>query len=234
MRFVPIKEIEQQDIQAIHRIRSRLIKGRTAIINQVRGLLLEYGIVIPQGVQHVRKQLPIILDNMNNQLSILGRKLFHDLLNQLRSIDANVKEYDNEIKVVCQRSAVCKRIMKIEGVGMLTATAIVAAVGDAKVFKNGREMAAFLGLVPRQHSSGGKQRLLGISKRGESYLRTLLVHGARAVVTRSKSLPSQKMLWLKSLVARRGNNRAIVALANKNARVIWAMMTSESEYQQAV
>ena len=160
--------------------------------------------------------------------------MFHDLLNQLRSIDANVKEYDNEIKVVCQRSEVCKRIMKIEGVGMLTATAIVAAVGDAKVFKNGREMAAFLGLVPRQHSSGGKQRLLGISKRGESYLRTLLVHGARAVVTRSKSLPSQKMLWLKSLVARRGSNRAIVALANKNARVIWAMMTSESEYRQAV
>ena len=165
MRFVASKSIEQQDIQAVHRIRSRIIKERTALVNQLRGLLTEYGIVIAQGVNHIRKQLPIILENTENQLSELSKKLFNDLLNELRDIDDKVKNYDEEIKRICQRSEVCNRIMKIEGVGMLTATAIIATIGDAKVFKNGREMAAFLGLVPKQRSSGGKQLLLGISQR---------------------------------------------------------------------
>jgi transposase len=143
-----------------------------------------------------------------------------------------VEEYDAEIIQISKRNKVCQRLMEIEGVGVLTATALVATIGDASIFKNGREMAAFLGLVPKQHSSGGKQRLLGISKRGDRYLRCLLIHGARAAITRSKNLPAEKRGWLTSLEERRGRNRATVALANKNARVMWAMMTNQSVYQK--
>jgi len=162
-------------------------------------------------------------------LTHISKKLFSNLLCELRDKDIKVKEYDNEIKQICQQLDVCKRIMKIEGVGTLTATAIVSTIGDATLFKNGREMAAFLGLVPRQHSSGGKERLLGISKRGDRYLRCLLIHGARAAITRSKTIPDKKAAWLKSVEERRGRNRATVALANKNARIMWAMMVNKSE-----
>jgi transposase len=232
MRFVSIKTLEQQDIQAIHRVRSRVIKERTALVNQIRGLLAEYGIVVAQGVSHVRKGLPIIVEDLENKLTQVSKKLFNNLLCELRDKDTKVKEYDNEIKQICQRFDTCKRIMKIEGVGALTATAVVATIGDATIFKNGREMAAFIGLVPRQYSSGGKEKLLGISKRGDRYLRCLLIHGARAAVTRSKNLPDKKATWLKSVEERRGRNRATVALANKNARIMWAMMVNKSEYKQ--
>lgn len=233
MRFVSVKTLEQQDIQAIHRVRSRVIKERTALVNQIRGLLAEYGVVVAQGISHIRKGLPIILENTESKLTPISRQLFNNLLCELRDKDAKVKEYDNEIKQICQRLDVCKRIMKIEGVGVLTATAVVATIGDATIFKNGREMAAFLGLVPRQYSSGGKERLLGISKRGDCYLRCLLIHGARAAVTRSNKMPDKKAIWLKSVEERRGRNRATVALANKNARIMWAMMVNKSEYKQA-
>jgi transposase len=232
MRFVAIKTMEQQDIQAIHRIRSRLIKERTALVNQIRGLLGEYGIVVAQGISHIRKQLPEIIENTENKLSEFAKKLFNNLLCELCDKDCKVEEYDAEIMQISKRNKVCQRLMKIEGVGVLTATALVASIGDASVFKNGREMAAFLGLVPKQHSSGGKQRLLGISKRGDRYLRCLLIHGARAAITHSKNLPDKKAEWLKSLEERRGRNRATVALANKNARVMWAMMTNQSVYKK--
>lgn len=232
MRFVGVKNIEQQDIQAIHRIRERLVKQRSALVNQIRGLLAEYGVVIAQGIGHVRKRLPEILEDMGNELSDMGRQLFNDLLIQLYDADSKVEEYDARIEMVCKGNETCQRLIKLKGVGALTATAIVASIGDASVFKNGREMAAFIGLVPKQRSSGGRQTLLGISKRGDRYLRCLLVHGARSVLTRAKNLSAKKAEWLKSLEERRGRNRTIVALANKNARIMWALMAKQESYKQ--
>jgi transposase len=233
MRFVGNKTIEQQDIQAIHRIRERLVKNRSALANQIRGLLAEYGIVIAQGINHIRKRLSEILENLTNELSDMSRELFNDLLVQLYDADNKVEEYDARVERISKQNETCQRLMTIKGVGALTATAMIASIGDAKVFKNGREMAAFLGLVPKQRSSGGRQTLLGISKRGDRYLRCLLVHGARAVLTRGKNLSAKKAAWLKSLEERRGRNRTIVALANKNARVMWALMTNKEEYRAA-
>ena len=230
MRFVGNKTIEQQDIQAMHRIRERLVKNRSALANQIRGLLAEYGIVIAQGIKNIRKRLPEILEDMRNELSDISRGLFNDLLTQLYDADNKVEEYDTRVERVSKQNETCRRLMTIKGVGALTATAMIASIGDAAVFKNGREMAAFLGLVPKQRSSGGKQTLLGISKRGDRYLRCLLVHGARAVLTRGKNLSPKKAAWLKALEERRGRNRTIVALANKNARVMWALMVKQENY----
>ena len=233
MRFVAAKNIEQQDIQAIHRIRSRLIKNRTAVVNQIRGLLAEYGIVIAQGITKVRKELPCILEDAENELSILGRELFADLYLELQEYDKQVAKYDLKIKQICRSNNVCKLLVKLPGVGPLIATAIVSAIGDAKIFRNGREMSAFLGVVPRQYSSGGKQNLLGISKRGDRYLRCLLIHGARAVLYRTKNLSKKKADWFTSLIERRGRNRAIVAFANKTARLIWAVMIKGEEFNMS-
>jgi transposase len=233
MRFVAIKTIEQQDIQGVHRMRERIVKSRTALVNQIRGLLMEYGIVIAQSVGQIRKQLPLIIEDAENQLSGFARSLFNELLCELRDLDVKVKFYDSKIESICQNNVICQKLIQVKGVGTLTATAMVASIGDAKVFKNGREMAAYIGLVPRQSSSGGKQRLLGISKRGDRYLRCLLIHGARAVVTRGKNLAQKKTLWLADLKQRRGTNRTVVALANKNARVMWAIMAKEEAYNAA-
>lgn len=231
MRFVGIKSTEQQDVLAIHRIRERLVRERTAIANQIRGLLMEYGVVIAQGISQVRKKLTGIIGDVQNELSPVSRDFFRDLQVQFRLADERVSEYDDKIEKMCKGNETCQRLTQLKGVGPLIATALVATIGDVNVFKNGREMAAFIGLVPKQSSSGGKQVLLGISKRGDRYLRCLLIHGARAVLTRGKHLPARKAAWLKSLVERRGRNRAIVALANKNARIMWAMMAREEDYK---
>ena len=233
MRFIAAKTIEQQDIQSIHRIRARIVKQRTALVNQMRGLLAEYGVVIAQGISHVRKGLPEIIDNNENELSAVGRRLFNELLCELRNLDELVDQYDKEIANICRNNEVCQQLLNIEGVGALTATAIVATIGDAKIFKSGREMSAFIGIVPKQYSSGGKTRLMGISKRWDRYLRCLLIHGARAVIYRCKNLSDKKSKWLEGLIERRGKNRAIVALANKNVRVIWAIMANGTSYNPA-
>jgi transposase len=233
MRFVGVKTVEQQDILANHRVRSRLVKERTALVNQIRGLLMEYGIVIAQGITHVRKLLPTILEDETNELSVRGRKLFNELLCQLYHVDAQVEVYDKELEQLCRSNELCQRLTELNGVGAISATAIVATVGDATVFKNGREMSAFFGLVPRQHSSGGKSNLLGISKRGDRYIRCLLIHGARAAIYRAKNLPPKQAQWLTSLIERRGINRATVALANKNARIMWALLTNDEPYKRA-
>lgn len=231
MRFVGIKHVEQQDILAIHRVRERLVRQRTAIVNQTRGLLMEYGIVVAQSTAQIRQKLTAIIEDTENELTSLGRELFRDLQMQFYAIDEKVSEYDKKIERLCRENETCKRLTQVQGVGAITATALVATIGDARVFKNGREMAAFIGLVPKQHSSGGKQVLLSISKRGDRYLRCLLVHGARAVMSRRKHLPTKKGLWLKALEERRGRNRTTIALANKNARVLWAMMARDEDYK---
>ena len=233
MRFVAAKTMEQQDIQALHRIRSGFIQRRTALVNQIRGLLGEYGIVIAKSIASVRKHLPTILEDATNELTDLTRELFSDLYQQLIELDKQIMMYNKKVEQLCENSDLCQRIKKIPGIGPLSATAIVAAVGDAKLFKNGRQMAAWLGLVPRQYSTGGRQVLLGISKRGDSYLRCLLIHGARAVVTCSKHKVNTLNNWLKKLVEKKGMNKACVALANKNARIIWALMSKGNEYKSA-
>jgi transposase len=233
MSFVPIKNIDRQDIQSLHRIRSNLIKARTATVNQIRGLLAEYGIVLPKQIQNIRVHLPAILEDGENELSMLMRKEFQRLYENVVELDKRIADSDKTIKTIFNNDKRCKKIDAIEGVGFLTATAIVAAISDAKLFKNGRELAAWLGLVPKQHSSGGEQRLLGISKRGDKYIRTLLVHGARSVVCRATNKEDPRSLWIKNIRKQRGMNKACVALANKNARIIWAILSKDEAYRKA-
>src|SRR5207248_4642390 len=180
MRFVPVKSVDQQDLQALHRVRERLMKARTALINETRGLLHEYGTIVPQGALTFRKHVLEKLASEETKLTPASLELFRQLLEELAALDARVATYDAQLAQVAQTHPVCQRLLTIPGLGELTATALVAAVSDATQCKNGRQFAAWLGLVPRQHSTGGTSRLLGISKHGESYLRTLLVHGARS------------------------------------------------------
>jgi transposase len=233
MRFVPLKTVESQDIQAIHRMRSRLVKERTALVNQVRGLLAERGIVIAQGITKLRKQLPVIVEDVDNALTPLGREVMRELSAQLVALDGQLSRTEHLVRRVFIQSAACQKLAKVEGIGPVIATALVAAVGNAKEFINGRHLAAWLGLVPRQCSSGGKERLLGISKRGDRYLRTLLIHGARATVHRARRKTDARSRWIVSLEQRRGKNIATVAIANKNARIAWALLTSDAEYRKA-
>jgi transposase len=230
MRFVAVKTVEQQDIQALHRMRELLVHQSTAIVNHIRGVLGERGIAIAQSPAALHRAMPEMLSNDNAELTQFCRGLVVEMLEHLRSVEARIADADQKIKAFMRSSALCKKISAIDGVGAVTATAIVAAVGDASEFKNGRHLAAWLGLVPRQHSSGGKSRLSGISKRGDKYLRTLLIHGARSVLRYAAGKVDAQSKWLRELVARRGYNRAAVALANKNARVIQALLSSDHEY----
>jgi len=233
MRFVPIKTVEQQDILLLHRTRELAIKQRTAQANQIRGLLAEYGVVIAKGKHHIKK-LPEIIENNKEQLSEKAQAVFKQLHEHFRVIETQVEYYEKQIKQFTQTDALCNELMELEGIGPITASAAVATIGDAKAFKNGRSTAAWIGLTPKQHSSGNKERLLGISKRGDSYLRKLLVHGARSVVRTCESKTDKKSLWVADKKKRCGQNKAAVALANKNARIIWAIMATGECYRKAV
>ena len=233
MRFVPSKSIEQQDVQALHRVRSRLIGARTALVNQIRGLLAEYGIVLPTCIGQVRRGLPGVIEGAQAELSVAGGQLFRSLYEHLADLDRRVTELDDAVQRLYRSNPVCQRVAAVEGVGPLVATAIVSAIGDGRAFKNGRQLSAWLGLVPKQDSSGGKTRLLGISKRGDPYLRTLLVHGARSVVYRSKAKTDSRSQWIADKQRRLGTNRACVALANKNARIIWSLVANDCTYRRA-
>ena len=231
MRFIPAKSIEQQDIQSLHRIRSQLVGRRTAQANQIRGLLMEYGIIIPQGIRYIRKSLPDILENGENLLSVIFREQLSGLYDEMVHLDERIDTLELSLKAICKQNEDCKRLLTIPGVGLMTATALIAAVGDITVFKSGRELAAWLGLVPRQHSTGGKPILLGISKRGDSYLRTLLIHGGRAVVRCAHKHEDKRSQWVGEIKLRRGKNITAVAVANKNARIAWALLTKKEDYQ---
>lgn len=234
MRFVSDKSIEQQDMQSLHRIRSQIVARRTAQANQIRGLLLEYGIAIPQGIHHIRRQIPLILEAADNGLSDLFRQLLNELYQELVRLDDRLDGLENTLKQLCTQDEDCQRLLTIPGVGLLSATALVSSIGDIKVFKNGRELAAWLGLVPRQHSTGGKANLMGISKRGDSYLRTLLIHGGRSVIYNAKKHQDRRSRWASAIDQRRGKNIAAVAVANKNARIAWALLSKKTAYQAVV
>ena len=233
MRFVPIKNGEQQAVLALHRARQGFVTARTAQANQIRGLLSEYGIVIPQGLSHVSKRLPEILEDGENDLPGVFRQLLQRLGDHLRELHRQVGELELQIQLWHRQHDASCRLARIPGIGPLTASALVASVGNAKSFANGRQLAAWLGLVPRQHSSGGKSVLLGISKRGDSYLRMLLVHGARAVIRVAEKKPGYADSWLARLIGRRHPNIAAVALANKNARIVWALLKHDRDYRIA-
>lgn len=234
MRFVPAKGIEQQDIQSMHRIRSQAVARRTALANQIRGLLMEYGIIIPKGISYVRKETPLILEEADNELTSLFRELLHDLYQEMIHLDGRVEKIEGKLKTVCSQNEDCQRLLTIPGVGLLSATAIVSSMSDVSAFKNGREFSAWLGLVPRQHSTGGKQTLLGISKRGDSYLRTLLIHGGHTVIRVADKYQDKRNKWISELEGRRGKNISAVAVANKNARIAWALLNSKTTYQPSM
>ena len=230
MRFVPSKSIEQQDIQSVHRIRSLLVGRRTAQANQIRGLLMEYGIVIPQGISTLRKAIPDLLEDAENTLSSYFRELLRELYDEIVHFDERIETIELKLKVISEQNEDCQRLLTIPGVGLLTATALIAAIGDISVFKSERELAAWIGLVPRQHSTGGKPTLLGISKRGDTYLRTLLIHGGRSVVRVAHKHQDKRNQWIGEIKKRRGENISNVAVANKNARIAWALLTKKEDY----
>lgn len=234
MRFVPIKTRAQQDVQALHRVRAGLIKSRTALANQARGLAAEYGVVLSRGLGRLRAALPAALEDADNALTEVARELLCSQSERLRELDAQIRAYEARIESLHRVDEASQRLAAIEGIGPLTASALRAAVGDAREFRNGRHLAAWLGLVPRQHASGNRQVLLGISKRGDRYLRTLLIHGARAVLSRSAGKTDRRSRWLEALKARRGFNRACVALANRNARIVLASLAHDEMYRPAV
>jgi len=231
MRFVAVKTVEQQEMQATHRIRSELLGQRTSKANQIRGLVSEYGLVAPQQMARLRAAVPTWLEDAENGLTNRFRWLLSGLWNDLQTLDQRVAELDDEIEGVAKSDPVATRLQQLRGVGPLIATALVAAVGQAEQFANGRQMAASLGLTPRQHSSGGKDRLLGISKRGDAYLRSILIHGARSVIRTAKHKDDRLSQWVTSLAARRHPNVAAAALANKTVRIAWAMLRRGTDYQ---
>jgi transposase len=233
MRFVPIKNVEQQTVLSLHRARQGFVRARTAQANQIRGRLAEFGIVMAKGIYNVPKRLTVILAEQASGLPPRMRTVLQRLLDNLKHLNEQVNQLEREIILWHRESQASRRLADIPGVGPLTASALVACIGSASNFRNGRQLAAWLGLVPRQRSSGGKGVLLGISKHGDTYLRSLLVHGARAVfktLKRKQPTPESTNSWLAKLAARRNPNIAVVALANKNARIAWALLAHDRQF----
>ncbi len=230
MRFVPVKDVEQQAVLSLHRARAGFVKSRTAQVNQIRGLLGEYGVVLSRGIRQVRVGVPAILAEEDGRLPGMFRELLARLYQHLVMLDEEVYALETQIKVWHGGNEDSQRLAKIPGVGVLTATALVASIGDARSFHNGRQLAAWLGLVPRQHSSGGKPLLLGISKRGDAYLRTLMIHGARAAERVVEAGRCRTDAWSVELGRRRPKNVVCVARANKNARIVWALLAHQRAY----
>jgi transposase len=231
MRFVPIKSDDQLDLQSLHRVRERWVARRTAVINQIRGLLLERGITLRKGRRYLDEALPGILEDAEAKLSGTLRLLLTQLKLELDQTALRLEEAEALIEQTVQESEACQRWMQIPGIGPVTATAVISAIGNGAAFRKGREFAAWTGLVPREHSTGGKQKLLGISKRGNRYLRKLFVQCARAVLQRkTKQAPGLKV-WLEKITSRTHRHVAAVALANKLARMAWAVLATGEAYR---
>jgi len=231
MRFVALKSVDQQSVLALHTSRSGFVKARTALVNQVRGLLAEFGVVLPKRLAALHAGVPQLLQDLDNELTALMRQLLSSLYEQVCHLDELIAKMELQIRqwASCDESA--KRLQQIPGIGPITASALVASLGDVQQFDNGRQVSAWLGLVPRQHSSGGKNVLLGITKRGDSYLRTLLIHGARSVMQAAQRRKEGPPAWLSALLGRKHPNIVAVALANRNARIAWALLAHKREYK---
>lgn len=233
MRCVAIKTTEQQDIQALHRLRDLAVKQRTALGNQIRGLLAEYGVVIARGHGRLRAALPDLLSESSEAISSMLQALLVEAYDGFRELDQRIARYDAQIKRISAKQPICKLLQSIPGFGPVVASVFYSAVGDGTNYRRGRDVSASLGLVPKQHSSGGKDNLLGISKRGDKHLRYLLVHGARSVVKHAADKDDVLSRWINHLHQTRGYNKAAVALANKLARIGWAVITSGEAYRPA-
>jgi transposase len=231
MRFVPVKNVDQQAVLALHRARQAFVRARNAQANQIRGLLGEFGLVIPLGITKVAQRVPELIEDASNELPGSFRLLIQRLSDHLKELDRHVEELETQIKAWHHANDASRRLAQIPGIGPITASALVASIGDAQCFGSARQLAAWLGLVPRQHSSGGKPVLLGITKRGDTYLRTLMVHGARAVVRWLADKDDSFSGWLRRLLARRHKNIAVVAVANHNARIVWALLTRGTSFR---
>lgn len=230
MRFVPVKSIEQQDLQSIHRVRNRLVEQRTSLINHTRGLLAEYGLIFPKGAALFGRRARQSMASAD--LSTMARETFGALLDELEALEGRIDALDARLRAICREDEKCRRLLTLPGVGPVVATALVASVGDGGQFKSGREMAAWIGLVPRQYSTGGKPQLGGVGRRANHYLRRQLVHGARAVALRLSTKNDMRSAWFQSVIDRRGFNKGIVAMANKMARTAWAMLTRQEDFQK--
>ena len=230
MRFVQVKTTEQQDLQALHRVLHEFKSHRTAKANQIRGLVSEYGLVAPKQLFALRQSIPEWLEDADNGLSDAFRWLLSGVWDDLLNLDQRINDLNAEIEAIAKTHPVAQRLQQLRGVGPLTATAMIASIGNGEQFSKGRQMAASIGLTPRQYSSGNKQRLLGISKRGDVYLRCLLIHGARSVITHAKHKEDRLSRWVTTLAQRSHTNVAAVALANKTARMAWAIMTKHTDY----
>lgn len=233
MRFVPIKTDDQLDMQSLHRVRERWVMRRTAVVNQIRGLLLERGITLRQGRRHLETALPAILEDGALKLSGALRMLLAQLKLELDQLANRIGEADGAMQQASQENEACQRLLAIPGIGPVTATALMAAIGNGAAFRKGREFSAWVGMVPREASTGGKQKLLGISKRGNAYLRRLFVQGARSVMMRRTKQTSALSAWLEKLAVQKHHNVAIVALANKLARITWAVLARGQAYRPA-
>ena len=231
MRFVPIKTDDQLDLPALHRVRDRLIARRTSVINQLRAFLLERGLVFAKSPARLRERMPEILENADEDLTPRMRNLLALIWNEWKDLEQQLVDLNQEVERIASSDAACTRLRQIPGIGPLVATAIVAAIGNGAAFRKGREFAAWMGLVPKQYSTGGKAKLAGISKRGNRYLRKILIHGARAVVLRSKRDRIAMGEWMTALEARAPRNVLIVAMANKLARIAWAVLSSGQDYR---
>ncbi|WP_437358105.1 IS110 family transposase [Inquilinus limosus] len=235
MRFVELKSEAQLDMQILHRARTRLVAERTALINQLRALLLERGIIIAKGRSHLERQLVLMLDEGAQAPSTLSPRtllLIEDMRQEWRGLDRRIDALTDEFEARAREDQAARRLVTIPGFGALNATALVAAIGSAETFHRARDLAAWLGLVPRQMTTGGKPRLLGITKRGNVYLRTLLIHGARAALPSLSDSPTPMGEWLRGLSARAHKNKVIVALAGKLARIAWAVLRSNQGYRR--
>ncbi|MCZ0944484.1 MAG: IS110 family transposase [Gammaproteobacteria bacterium] len=230
MRFVGVKSAGQEHIQQLHRARRMAVRNRVAQSNQIHGFLLEYGIEAPKGAPALLRRLAEVLEDAGNELPHGARALLAELADEVRRLNGRIVHFEAQLRAAAQGLPACRRLMDIPGIGLLTATALLAAVGDAAEFRNGRQLAAWLGLVPRQHSTGGRPRLLGISKRGDRYLRFLLVHGARSALRAAARRSDRRSRWAVRLEERRGTNVATVALANKNARTAWAVLARQADF----
>ncbi len=232
--FVAVKTVEEHDMQAIHRMRSQCIRDRTALSNSTRGLLGEYGISFSKGLATLRRKIPELLEDAENVLSMRFRNLLARRYEQLVELDEHIAFYTKELELLSQQDEACQRLQTIPGFGPIVASAFRSTIGDGSAYVRGRNAAASLGLVPRQYSSGGKNNLLGISKRGDRYMRKLLVHGARTVVHHAANRDDPFSQWINRISERRGKNKAAVAVANKLARIGWAILRYNTQYEPAL
>ena len=231
MRFVQIKTDEQLDVQAMHRVRDRLVQRRTALINEIRGFLLERGITFAPQPKHLSKNLPAVIEDAEQNLTPRLRWLLNRMWQEWKQMELEIKAITDEIERISKEDSLCRRLQQIPGFGPLVSTATVAAIGNGSAFRRGRDFSAWVGIVPRQYSTGGKQKLFGISKRGNIYLRRMLIHGARAVLLRVKYDTGGFGHWVHRLAQRAPRNKVVVAIANKLARIAWAVLSSGKNYQ---